>query len=316
MSQRVFVTGGSGFVGSAVLDELAKRQFEISALVRDDSSFAARPMVQPIAGDLLDPAALDRGMRDCQAVIYLVGIIMEKPSKQITFERIHVQGTRAVVDAAAKNGVKRYIHMSALGAREGAASEYHRTKYAAEQHVRASALEWTILRPSLIHGANGEFMRQEAMWARGRAPAPLFFMPVMPYFGGGMFGQKGAGKLQPVFVDDVARAFADCLLNRKTVGEVYPLGGSERVTWPQLHEAVARHVVGRRRLVLPIPVWAGKLYAAIGIAPLLGFNRDQVVMSQEDNTCDLTKFIADFGWEPQAFSPTLARYADDAYDSQ
>jgi nucleoside-diphosphate-sugar epimerase len=311
MAQRVFVTGGSGFVGLAVLDELAKRQFEVNALVRDGKSPATNPAVRPISGDLLDGEALDRGMKDCQAVIHLVGIIMEKPSRGITFQRIHVEGTRAVVDAAARNGVKRYIHMSALGAREGAASEYHRTKYAAEQCVRASALEWTILRPSLIHGPKGEFMRQEAMWARRRAPAPLFWMPVMPYFGAGLFGQNGAGRLQPVFVEDVARAFVDCLQNRKTIGEVYSLGGSEQVTWPQLHEAVATRVVKKRRLVLPIPVWAGKLYAAVGIAPLLGFNRDQVIMSQEDNTCDLTKLIADFGWEPQGFSQTLDRYAAD-----
>jgi NADH dehydrogenase len=309
MSQRVFVTGATGFVGSAVLDELMKRGFEVNALVRSGNALAARPSVQPIVGDLFDPGALDRGMKDCQAVIHLVGIIMEKPSKGITFERIHVEGTHAVVDAAARNGINRYIHMSALGARANAASHYHRTKYAAEQYVRASSLQWTILRPSLIHGPKGDFMRQEALWARSRAPAPLFFMPVMPYFGAGLLGQGGAGKLQPVFVEDVARAFADCLLNEKTIGQTYLLGGNEQVTWPQLHEAVATRVVKKRRLVMPIPVWAGKLYAAVGIAPLLGFNRDQIVMSQEDNTCDLTKFIADFGWEPRGFVQTLDEYA-------
>jgi nucleoside-diphosphate-sugar epimerase len=309
MPQRVFVTGGSGFVGSSVLDELAERGFEANALVRDSQSLADRPLVQPIPGDLFDVKALDRGMKDCQAVIHLVGIIMEKRSKGITFERIHVEGTRAVVDAAARNGIKRYIHMSALGVRENAASQYHQTKYTAEQYVRASSLQWTILRPSLIHGPRGEFMRQEAMWARGRADAPLFVMPVMPYFGAGLFGQGGAGRLQPVFVEDVARAFVDCLLNEKTIGQIYLLGGGEPVTWPQLHKAVAARVAGKHRLVLPIPVWAGKLYAAIGIAPVFGFNRDQVVMSQEDNTCDLSKFIADFGWMPQGFLKTLDRYA-------
>ena len=217
MSQRVFVTGGSGFVGSAVLDELTKRHFEVNALVRG-RDLPSRPMVRPIVGDLLDEAAVDRGMKDCQAVIHLVGIIMEKPSKGITFERIHVEGTRRVVDAAARNGIERYVHMSALGARAQAPSEYHRTKYEAEQYVRASALKWTIIQPSLIHGAGGEFMRQEAMWARKRAPAPLFVMPVMPYFGSGLFGAGGAGRLQPVFVDDVARAFVDCLENGKTIG--------------------------------------------------------------------------------------------------
>ena len=168
MSRRVFVTGGTGFVGSAVLDELTRRQFEISVLVRRSNSLAAGPMVRPVVGELSDRDALNRGMQDCQAVIHLVGIIMEKPSKGITFEHIHVGGTRAVVEAAVRNGIQRYIHMSALGAREDAASAYHRTKYAAEQYVRASGLEWTILRPSLIHGPHGEFMKQEATWRGSR----------------------------------------------------------------------------------------------------------------------------------------------------
>jgi NADH dehydrogenase len=308
MPQRVFVTGGTGFVGQSVLDELAKRGFEVSALVRDGNALSARPDLRTVTGDLFDASALDRGMTNCQAVIHLVGIIMEKPSKRITFQRIHVDGTRAVVDAAVRNGIRRYVHMSALGTRPQAASRYHQTKYAAEEYVRASGLDWTILRPSLIHGPRGEFMRQEAMWARKRAPSPLFFMPFMPYFGAGLLGTGGAGELQPVFVGDVARAFVDCPEASKTVGQTYEVGGSERLSWPELHEAVAMAVVKKKRLVIPIPAWAGKFYAAVGIAPLLGFNRDQVLMSQEQNTCDMSKFIADFGWEPGPFTDSLARY--------
>jgi NADH dehydrogenase len=199
--------------------------------------------------------------------------------------------------------------MSALGARPDAVSDYHKTKFRAEEYARASGLDWTIFRPSLIHGPRGEFMRMEAMWARRRAPFPVLFMPFMPYFGAGMLGFGGAGLLQPVYVNDVARAFVDALEQKKTIGEVYPIGGPDQLTWPELHRTVARAVVGRRRMVFPIPVWAGKLYAAIGIAPILGFNRDQVIMSQEDNTCDLTKFRDDFGWEPQPFDASLRTYA-------
>ena len=84
-------------------------------------------------------------MRVLEAVIC---IIMEKPSQGITFERIHFEGTKNVVDAAVRNGVRRYVHMSALGVRPDAISAYHRTKYLAEQYVRASGLDWTIVRPS------------------------------------------------------------------------------------------------------------------------------------------------------------------------
>ena len=112
---------------------------------------------------------------------------------------------------------------------------------------------------------------------------------------------------------------------------MYLLAGPDQITWPQLHDAVTRAVVNKparprdhwwqlftipfgailmaRRYAAPIPAWVGKFYAAIGIARLLGFNRDQVIMSQEDNSADITKFIDDFGWTPQPFEPALRSYA-------
>jgi NADH dehydrogenase len=309
MPSSVLVTGASGFVGTAVVDALISRNFSATALVNRRAPHSGGASVRTANGSIFDPASLDAAMTGCQAVIHLVGIIMEKPSAGITFERVHVEGTRNVVDAAKRNGIKRYIQMSALGSRPDARSNYHKTKFAAEEYVRASGLDWTIIRPSLIHGPEGEFMKMEAMWSRKRAPFPVLFMPFMPYFGAGALGFGGAGLLQPVFVSDVARAFVDALENRKTIGEVYPLGGPDQLTWPQLHHTVSQAVVGKRRMVLPIPVWAGKLYSAIGIAPLLGFNRDQVIMSQEDNTCDITKFVDDFGWQPQPFEESLRAYA-------
>lgn len=306
MPGRVFVTGASGFVGTAVVDELVARGYAVSALVnRRAIPISPGGEVRSVKGDLFDAAALDDGLVGAQAVIHLVGIIAERPSRGVTFERIHHQGTRAVVDAARRNNVRRFVHMSALGARPDAVSNYHKTKYRAEQYVRASGLDWTIIRPSLVHGPGGEFMQMEAKWARRKAPPFLF----MPYFGAGPLGRGGAGRLQPVYVKDVARAFVQCLASPKTIGEVYPLGGPDRVTWPELHHAVAAAVVGRRRRVLAMPVWKAHLLARIAPPPLLPFNRDQVIMSQEDNTCDLSKFRADFGWDPQPFEPTLREYA-------
>ncbi|HTL30781.1 MAG TPA: NAD(P)H-binding protein [Tepidisphaeraceae bacterium] len=305
MAGRVFVTGASGFVGSAIVDELTSRGFAVNALV-NRRSLPDHPEVTVIKGDLFDPVALDRGMQGCSAVIHLVGIIMEKRSQGLTFERMHFEGTQAVVDAAKRNGIKRYAHMSALGTRFGAVSDYHKTKFRAEEYVRASGLDWTIFRPSLIHGPGGEFMQMEAKWARFKAPPFLF----MPYFGRGLFGFGGAGKLQPVFVNDVARAFVDALENRRTIGEVYPIAGPDVVTWPQLHTNVSHEVVHHKRWIMPMPVWVARILASILPARLLGFNRDQLIMSQEDNTTDLTKFVDHFGWQPQPFGSSLSQYAD------
>ena len=297
MASRVFVTGGSGFVGDAVIDELLARGHGVNALVHRGTLKGAAGQANVIKGDMFDIAALDEGMRGCEAVIHLVGIIMEKPSKGVTFERIHFEGTRSIVNATRRTGIKRYVHMSALGSRPDARSRYHRTKFAAEQYVRNSGLDWTIFRPSLIHGPKGEFMQMEAKWARMSAPPFLF----MPYFGG-----KKAGKLQPVYVKDVARAFVDALSKKSTIGEVYPLAGPNEVTWPQLHKTIASAVVGRERMTGWLPVPLAKVIAKMPGAP---YNTDQVIMSQENNTSDIRKFVEAFGWDPQPFEPTLRSYA-------
>jgi NADH dehydrogenase len=303
-SRRVFVTGGSGFVGHAVVTELLARGFHVSALANRAGfdEFASRLTV--VRGGLFDAHALDAGMEGADAVIHLVGIIFENPRKGITFQRIHVDGTRAVLEAAERAGVRRFLHMSSLGTRPNAVGEYHRTKYAGEELVRGSGLDWTIFRPSMIHGPHGEFMRQEIAWARKRAVPFLF----MPYFGAGLFGTGGAGRLQPVFVDDVARAFVDAIEKPATVGKAYPLAGPDVLTWPALHRTVAQAVVGHRRWVMAIPAWKARLLTRIVPAALLPFNRDQVIMSQEDNTADTTEFVHDFGWSPRTFEETLQAY--------
>ena len=306
MPGRVMVTGASGFVGSAVVEELLARNYAVVALVNRHPLKVGTGQATTVQGDLFDNRALDQAMRGCDAVIHLVGIIMEKPIHGITFERIHFQGTNSVVDAAKRNGVKRFVHMSALGTRPDAVSNYHKTKFAAEEYLRASGLEWTIIRPSLIHGPRGEFMQMEAKWARMKAPPFLF----MPYFGAGMLGRRGAGKLQPVYVGDVARAFVDALEKRRTIGEVYPLAGPNQMTWPQMHHTASQAIVGRKRATMAVPVWyARALASAPGLRAMLPFNRDQIIMSQEDNTADITKVKDDFGWNPLPFEATLKMYA-------
>jgi nucleoside-diphosphate-sugar epimerase len=157
----------------------------------------------------------------------------------------------------------------------------------------------------MIHGPRGEFMQMEAKWARKQAPPYLF----MPYFGKGFLGLGGAGGIQPVYVNDVARAFVDAIENPKTTAQTYELGGGEQMTWPQMHKAVARAVVGRDRLTMAIPAWYAKLLTKIAPAAWLPFNWDQVVMSQEENTCDLSPFERDFGWKPAGFAAALNEYA-------
>jgi uncharacterized protein YbjT (DUF2867 family) len=307
---KILVTGGSGFVGSAVIGLLTRRSIGITALVNRHSPLVDQA-IRCVSGGLFDPAALDKAMQNVTAVIHLVGIIRENPRRGVTFHHIHVEGTQALLEAARRNGVRRFIHMSALGSRPDASSQYHQTKYLAEESVRQSGLDWTILRPSLIHGPGGEFMQMEFAWVAGKAPPYLF----MPYFGAGLLGRGGAGELQPVYVEDVARAFTDSIDRSATIAHVYDIGGTQRLTWPMLHRTVALAILGRPRPVVAIPAWWAKLLTRVAPSALLPFNRDQVIMSQEPNTCDMTEFVRDFSFTPEGFSESLSHYIQAIHDA-
>ncbi len=117
--------------------------------------------------------------------------------------------------------------------------------------------------------------------------------------------------MQPIYVNDVARAFVEALDKPGTISQTYELGGSQALTWPQMYHIAAQALAGKLKPAVPIPAWYAKLLTGVMPAKLLPFNRDQVLMSQEDSTCDPQKFVADFGWEPGAFETTLRSYASD-----
>lgn len=299
----VALTGASGFVGRHVLPRLLLEGVRVRALVRDPSRLATSDArLHAVKGGLFDPTALAELVDGADAVIHLVGIIMQMPRRGQTFDRVHRVGTENLLAAATKAGVKRWVHMSALGARPDAVSQYHLSKWAGEQAVRDSGLDYTIFRPSIIHGPDGEFMQMVKGFCCSRFP------PFMPYFGAGMLGQGGAGMLQPVWVEDVARCFVDSLTNEQSINETYPIGGPEVYTWPQLYTTCHEHLPGARAHRKPkaIPVWYAKLFARLPVAP---FNTDQVIMSQEDSTCQIAKAQAHFGFNMAAFESTFAAYA-------
>lgn len=328
----IAVTGATGFIGRAVVGELLRRGHGVRALIR--SSAKARESfggltgpsgqtVETVAGDVCDPGTLDRLMAGASACIHLVGIIREvraEPGRlPQTFERMHVLATQRVLEACQRAGVKRYAHMSALGVRPDGKAEYQRTKAEAERLVRASGLDWTIFRPSVIHGVGSEFITLMADLGSGEVP-PYYFMP---YFartevdfrvplGGISFVPA---KVQPVAVEDVAYCFAECLERPGTIGEIYNLVGPEALDWRELTEFLRDTLPGTNKKMGTwyIPGAHAALIATgaemVGLGGLLPFNAGQALMATEDNTSDLHKVRADFDLEPRPFRATVEGYA-------
>ncbi|MFN0067217.1 MAG: complex I NDUFA9 subunit family protein [Limisphaerales bacterium] len=292
----VALTGGTGFVGRALTAELVRRGHRVRRLVRHPRVGTAPAGVEEVVADLADAPALAPLLRGRDAVIHLVGIISECGAQ--TFESVHAGLTRAVLDAAGAAGVPRWIHMSALGARPDAASRYHRSKWAAEESVRASGLAWTILRPSLIYGPEDLFTN---LLAR------LALLPVVPVMG------SGQGLLQPIAVGQVARAFVGALEDPACAGRVYDLAGPERLTFNQVLDAIL-NAQGCRRLKLHLPMPLARAQASVleTVFPALlrrppPLNRDQLLMLQEDNIGDPGPADRDFTLAHEPFAAAMRR---------
>jgi uncharacterized protein YbjT (DUF2867 family) len=238
----VLVTGGTGFVGSAVLSELRTRGADVRALVR--SSEGARRVealgVEPATGDVTDAASVLAAARDCRQVVHLVAIIRGRAPE---FERVMVGGTRNVIDAARTAGAQRLVLMSALGVREETRTltPYFAAKWQMEQDVAASGIEHVVFRPSFVFGRSGgvlpTFVRQVRL------------SPVVTIIG------SGRSRFQPVWVDDVAAHFAAALDLPAAAGRTFELGGPDVVTWDGVYRRIARRLHKRRAFVhVPAPV--------------------------------------------------------------
>jgi NADH dehydrogenase len=290
---KIFLSGGTGFVGGHLRRALTDSGYEIRLLVhKRGGSFEQG--VEPVEGDITLPRTFSAALPGCDAAINLVGIIREFPARGATFEKLHVEGAKNMLHAANAAGVKRYIHMSALGTRPGATSAYHRSKFQAEELVRASGLDWTIFRPSIIFGPGDEFVNRLAGFIRG--------LPAVPVIGDGTY------RLQPIAGADVARCFAMALEMPETLGKTFDLCGPDRFTYNELLDTIGL-VLGRPMVrKIPNPLAIMKVVVPI----LQGFSffpitMDQILMLVEENICD-GKWRETFRFEPQRFADGIASY--------
>jgi len=292
----IIITGATGFVGEEIVKQVRAAGHPVRAIVRDPrraSWLAERYGAELFHGNVLHAPSIEGAMQGGKCVIHLVGIIREW--KENTFGRAHVQATKYVIDEAKKSGVKRFLHMSALGTRENARSRYHETKWAAEDCVRKSGLAWTIFRPSFIYGPHDKSINVLAKLVQR--------LPFVPVLG------SGNTKIQPISVENVARAFVGAIRNDVSINRVYDLCGSEAFTWNELYDRL-QMILGTRKPKVHLPLPIARVQAALleKILPNPPFTRDQLLMLQEDNIGDPKPADRAFMLEQESFENGVARY--------
>ncbi|MBW2475919.1 MAG: complex I NDUFA9 subunit family protein [Deltaproteobacteria bacterium] len=287
----VFVTGGTGFVGREILKQLAEKGHSARVLIRagSETKLADHNKITVYPGDITDPASLSNALQGCDAVIHLVGIIREFADRGVTFERLHVDATQNILEAAATQGVRRYLHMSSNGTRANAQAKYHITKWQAEEKVRQSGLDWTIFRPSLIFGPKGEFVEMLADLIRK--------MPVVPVIGDGRY------RMQPVSVGQVAESFVKALSMPETINKTYHLCGAEDYSYDEILDltgaAIGKEKVPKAHQPLFMIRPMVKLMEHLPSFPITS---EQLTMMLEGNCCDPSPWSEVFGIEPIAYA--------------
>ena len=245
----ILVTGATGFVGGHVVHELRGRDLPVRCLVRDVSraSKLSGWGCGLASGDITDPESLRQAVAGCDIVIHLVAI---RQGRESEFQRIMVDGTRYLVAAAKEAGVRRFVHMSALGTSEETKDlvPYYGAKWEMEQVVRGSGIPHVIFRPSFVFGADGGILPTFTKIAR--------VTPVTPIIG------SGRQRIQPIWADDVAAYFAEAVERDDVTGRLFEIGGPDAVTWNEFWERLKR-VRRMRRPSVHVPVGVMRVNAVL-----------------------------------------------------
>lgn len=272
MQQIATVFGGAGFIGRHVVQRLARQGFIVRIAGRDTVAAAKLRtqgdvgQVVPVAASVTNEASVARAVTGANVVVNLVGILFER--KPGDFQRIQAEGAGRVARLAAAAGVRKLVHISAIGADPGSQSHYARSKAAGEQAVLEAFPGATILRPSVVFGTEDQFFNRFAGLA-----AVLPFMPVV----------EGQTRFQPVYVGDVADAVMAAITRDDAAGRVFELGGPRVMTMRDVLGFVLEHT-HRRRMMVPLPRALVAIQARLGEwLPTPPLTRDQLILLARDN---------------------------------
>ena len=307
---KIAVFGGTGFVGSYIIDNLIESQYTPRVLVREQSKkkIISADKCDVVIGDIFDEEAIREVISGVDAVIYTIGLIREFPSLGVTFEKLHFEGAVKCMDLTSEAGVKRFILMSANGVCPDGTG-YQKTKWMSEQYLKNTDLDWTIFRPSTIFGnPRGEgrpefFTQLKSDLIDLPLPAPLFHQGLLPFNAGNFL-------MSPIHIKDVAQFFVKSLKEEKYYGQVFELG-NENHTWKEMLRMLTT-ALNRNKLMIPAPI--GPVMAVASLLDRFSWfpaTKDQLMMLAEGNTCDSSKLFADFEIEPTPLNPDNLSYLAD-----
>lgn len=300
--KRVTVFGGSGFVGTRLVQLLARRGYRIRVAVRrPDLAGHVRPLgrvgqIQPVQANVRYPDSVAAAAEGADVVINLTGILFETGRQK--YRAVHAMGARNVAEAARAAGARALVHMSALGADPESPSASARSKALGEREVLDAFPRAVIMRPSIQFGEGDGFFSLYATLAR--------WLPILPVIG-------GRTRFQPVFVGDVAEAFARAADGAGVGGKAYELGGPDIETMRALIERILNES-GRRRQLMPVPLSLAKFGATFtGLLPQPLLTRDQVVQLGIDNVVSdaarrQKRTIEAFGIDAATMDAILPKY--------
>ena len=265
----VLVTGGGGFIGRYLCDELVERGHEVTALSRDPDPSIFDEDVDTAVGDVTAYDSIEGAFEGRDVVVNLVALSpLFQPPGDKSHEGVHLRGTENAVRAAEAHDVPRFVQQSALGADPNGATAYIRAKGRAEDVVRESALDWTIFRPSVVFGDGGEFV------SFTKKVTPPYLAPLP---------RGGRTRFQPIWVGDLVPMLADAVEDDAHVGETYEIGGPAALMLADVAK-LAYRAEGKPVSVVPVPMGLTKVgMAAIGPVPFVPFGPDQARSLEMDN---------------------------------
>lgn len=292
--KKIVIAGATGFVGSGIVNELLTQGYEITALVRNRSdAYAENDAYREHECDLFDPGSYASEMTGAYAVINSIGIIQEKPSKNVTFERIHTKLNQQLLHAAKESGAGRYILISALGVRPDGVSRYQTSKWAAEQEIISSGLDYGIFRPSFVLGEGSGFLQEIA---------PVVKFPLVPVFGDGEY------RFQPVHRSVLAKAVAALLGSESSWNRVYEVRREESYSYKEILQAIGRWLGRKNVRLVHVPVWMVKLGVRLfGWLPFFPITMDQLNMLLEGNVGAGHNAVEEFDLEWYELDEALER---------